>query len=104
MKSDLLYNYDKIYVVGDFNYPSVRWDDEWSNNKDNEFVECLTQMVKKKKKVTRKRGGQTSNLLDLVLVNEESMVSDTEHLSPIGKSDHETLVFSLYVYEEKQKE
>ena len=32
------------------------------------------------------------------------MVSDIEHLSPIGKGDHETLVFSLYVCEEKQKE
>ena len=51
MKSDLWNNYDKIYIVGDFNYPSVRWDGEWSNNKD-EFVECardvfLTQTVKK---------------------------------------------------------
>ena len=50
MKSDLLNNYDKIYIVGYFNYPSVRWDGEWSNNKDNKFVECLTQTVKKKKK------------------------------------------------------
>ena len=32
------------------------------------------------------------------------MVSDVEHISPVGKSDHETLVFSLYVCEEKQKE
>ena len=52
MKSDLLNNYDKIYIVGDFNYPSVRWDGEWSNNKYKEFVECvrdvfLTQTVKK---------------------------------------------------------
>ena len=44
--------YDKIYIVGDFNYPSVRWDGEWSNNKDNDFVECvrdvfLTQTVNK---------------------------------------------------------
>ena len=53
MKSDLVNNYDKIYIAGDFNYPSVRWDGERSNNKDNEFVECvrdvyLTQTVKKK--------------------------------------------------------
>jgi len=65
MKSDLLNNYDKIYIVGDFNYPSVRWDGEWSNNKDNEFVECvrdvfLTQTVKKP---TRKRERHTSNVL-----------------------------------------
>ena len=54
MKSDLLNNYDKIYIAGDFYYLSVRWDGEWSSNKDNEFVECvrdvfLTQTVKNKK-------------------------------------------------------
>ena len=105
MKSDLLNNYDKIYIVGDFNYPSIRWDAEWSNNKDNEFVEYvrsvfLTQMVKKrkkerkkkKKKKNRKREGHASNLFGLVRVNEESMVSGTEHISP-GKRDNETLVF-----------
>jgi len=60
---------------------------------------------KKFKKIkNRKRERHTSNLLGLVLVNEESMVSGIKHLSP-GKSDNETLVFSLlYVCEEKQKE
>ena len=66
---------------------SVRWDVEWSNNKDNELVECfrdvfLTQTVKKKSKkkiITRNRERHTSNLLGLVLVNEESMVSGIEH-------------------------
>ena len=53
MKSDSLNDYDKICIVGDFNDPSVRWDGEWSNKKNNEFVECvrdafLTQTVKKK--------------------------------------------------------
>ena len=106
MKSDLLNNYDKIYIVGDFNYPSIRWDAEWSNNKDNEFVEYvrsvfLTQVVKKKKK-TRKREGHTSNLFGLVLVNEESMVSGTEHISP-GKRDNETLVFSCVKKSKRNK-
>ena len=56
------------------------------------------------KKPIRKREGQTSNLLGLVLVNEESMASGIEHLSP-GTNDNGTLVFSLlYVCEEKQKE
>ena len=60
---------------------------------------------KKFKKIkNRKRERHTSNLLGLVLLNEESMVSGIKHLSP-GKSDNETLVFSLlYVCEEKQKE
>ena len=59
----------------------------WSNNKDNELVECfrdvfLTQTVKKKSKeikITRNRERHTSNLLGIVLVNEESMVSGIEH-------------------------
>ena len=32
------------------------------------------------------------------------MISDIEHLSPTGKGYHETLVLSLYVCEQKQKE
>ena len=68
-----------ICNVGGFNYPSVRWDSEWSSNKDKKFVECvrdafLTQTVKKP---TRRREGHTSNLLGLVLVNKESMYSET---------------------------
>ena len=48
-------------------------------------------------KPTRIRLGQTGNILDLVLVNEEQLVSEIEHYSPIGKSDHETLFFNLYI-------
>ena len=47
--------------------------------------------------VTHSRVGQTSNLLDLVLVNEESLISDIVHFSPVAKSDHETLIFTMYV-------
>ena len=66
---------------------------------------CVSDTDGKTKYIkNRKREGHTSNLLGLVLINEESMVSGIEHLSP-GKSDNETLVFSLlYECEEKQKE
>ena len=42
----------RFHSAGDFNYPSVTWDGERSNSKDNEFVECfrdvfLTKTVKK---------------------------------------------------------
>ena len=46
------------------------------------------------KKPIRKREGQTSNLLGLLLVNEESMVSGTEHLSP-GTNDNGTLIICV---------
>ena len=48
-------------------------------------------------KPTRTRVGQTCNILDLVIINDVSLISDIEHGSPIGKSDHETLFFTLYV-------
>ena len=87
-------------MVGDFNFPTVKWDGEWSGIKNNMFVECvkdafLTQMVFKP---TRGREEQTPDLLDLALVSEMSLVSDIIHLNPTAKSDHETLLFSLYIH------
>ena len=48
-------------------------------------------------KPTRKKEGQSWNVLDLVLVNDENLISDITHLSPYGKSDHETLLYDIYV-------
>ena len=66
--------FDKVCIVGDFNFPTVKWNWEWSGIKDNMFLECIrdafsTRMVSKP---TRRREEQTTNLLDFVLVSEES--------------------------------
>ena len=66
--------------------------------RDNDFIESvrdayLFQMVRKP---TRRRDAQQPNILDLVLVNDENLVSYTEHLCPFGKRDHE-FYFNLYV-------
>ena len=53
----------------------------------------LNQMVDKP---IRSRQGETSNILDLILVNEVRFISEVIRSSPIGKSDHETLTFALY--------
>ena len=55
-------------------------------------------------KPTRIRIGQARNILDLVFVNDDSLISDIEHNSPIGKRDHETLFFTLYIGIAKLKE
>ena len=50
-------------------------------------------------KPTRIRLGQTGNIFDLVLVNEEQLVYKIEHYSLIGKSDdHGTLFFNFNFY------
>jgi hypothetical protein len=46
---------------------------------------------------TRRREGQRSTLDDLVLVNDETLVSDIINHCPLGKSDHDVLLFKLYV-------
>ena len=53
--------------------------------------------------VTRCRGDDIPSLLDVVLTNEEEMVSNVEHLAPLGKSDHQTLLFQFNCYADFSK-
>ena len=62
--------YDKVCIVGDFNYPNINWRGVSKNYKDQKFVECsrdifLHQMVCNP---TRRREGQCSTLDDLVFL------------------------------------
>ena len=54
-------------------------------------------------KPTRHREGQQSNLSDLVLVNDDQMISDITHFTKLGKSDHDVLLFDLYIPKENPK-
>ena len=99
-------NFDKICIVGDFNYPTVDWNGKWTSTRDEQFLESirdayLHQMVNKP---SRRREGQRPTLDDLILVNDLTLVSDIIHCSPLGKSDHEVLLFKLYVEEDDNKE
>jgi len=46
-------------------------------------------------KGTRRRGTNKPNLLDLILTNEEEMLLNLQHQSPLGKSDQCCLVFNF---------
>ena len=99
LKSEELSKFDKVIIVGDFNFSSVSWDGTWTNEKDNEVVEAvrdafLTQMIKKP---TRSRVGQRSTMPDLLLVNDLKLVDEVYHYPPLGKSDHDTLVFKVNI-------
>ena len=104
LRSDIIKQYSKVCIVGDFNCPNIDWNGKWTSTKDEEFVECLRdaylhQMVKNP---TRRRDGQRPTLDDLVLVNDEQLLSDITHYCPLGKSDHDVLIFNLYVKEKKE--
>lgn len=89
--------YDKIIVTGDFNYPEINWNSNLNGNCETKFIDCLnelyfTQLVNKP---TRRRQGQKSNLLDLLITDDNMMIKNIDHNAPLGKSDHETLIISL---------
>ena len=99
-------NFDHICIVGDFNFPKINWVDFTGiGMEDRRFIDVLhdayfTQMVTKP---TRRREGNLPSLLDLIIVNDEKLVSDIQHNSPIGKSDHDVLIFKLYVENERKQ-
>ena len=90
-------NNDKICVMGDFNYPSIKLNGILTHDRDFEFVETirdanLCQMVTKP---TRSRLGQTANITDLELVNNEFFITEIDHCCPLGKSYHQLLKLSI---------
>ena len=98
-----LSNYDYKYTViaGDMNYPKIDWEymTTKSNHVDKEFkfVEAVrdsfnTQIVDRP---TRGRGSDNPSLLDIILVNDITIVQNLEHMSPLGKSDHAVLKLTL---------
>ena len=60
LKDEYIQKFKHLYIVGDFNYPNIKWQGEWSGAKNNKFIESirysfLDQLVTKP---TRKRIGQ----------------------------------------------
>jgi len=95
---------DHIQIMCDLNYPGIYWDLLTSTDNQQEyqfiksFKECfLWQHIDK---TTRYRTQQKLNILDLVLTNEQGMVDKIIYSDPVGKSDHLTLEWILYCYDE----
>jgi endonuclease/exonuclease/phosphatase family metal-dependent hydrolase len=92
-----------VLIMGDFNYPNINWE-TWTtvthHSSEYKFVETIKDgfLFQHVSKPTRFRGGQRPSILDLVLTNEEGIVSNLEVLAPLGKSDHGILSFTLHCY------
>jgi len=98
LKTNELSKFDKICIIGDFNYPNINWNGGNNNPKDTELIETIRDafLIQMVDKPTRYREGQRANILDLVLVNDEQLISDITHMAPVAKSDHNVLYFQLY--------
>ena len=97
-------NYSHKCLVGDFNYKDINWK-TWTtpNNEfsdDSKFIEALRDSFLHQHvvKPTRRRGTDEPSLLDLVLTNEAMQVSEVKHTPPLGKSDHDALIFEFHCY------
>ena len=97
-------NYDVVCIMGDFNFSNIRWDGKYTNQKDQDFIEASRDALlnQKVKHPTRNaRLNQRANILDLIFINDDELVNDIIHEAPIGKSDHDTLIFQLNIPKEK---
>ncbi len=94
-------------ILGDFNYPGINWETgEAKSLADQQFFELINDCFFLIQHVrTPTRGG---NVLDLILTTEINMIENLVVMDPLGKSDHNTLVFDLvtqtYNYKEQNTE
>ena len=84
-----------IWLAGDFNLPGIDWElgitkhDSRFKNQHDEFLEILndhglTQIITKP---TR-----DSNILDLFLTNNETLITKFDTLPSLGESDHDVIL------------
>ena len=90
-------------VVGDFNYKHIEWDTWFTPKNENSdeqmFIDCIQDMYwyQHIQTPTRYREGEEPSILDLVFTNEEAMIQEISHQSPIGKSDHSVLLIKFLI-------
>jgi hypothetical protein len=94
-----------LFIAGDFNLPTIDWSStdylNIKNYADNSaayhFVETLinSSLWQLVSEPTPFRQNQNPSMLDLILVNDPALVSQVDYLSPIGKSDHITLLSTI---------
>ena len=101
-----------VLMVGDFNHPHIHWapspvltSNHGNNHPDVQFVNTINEAMLHQHvmKATRDRENQSSTLDDLILTTDPDLVSDIQHLSHLGASDHQCLKFQVNFLHTKAK-
>ena len=94
-------NFDRIVVMGDFNYRDIDWE-HWiseasEDHGSHRFIEAVRDSFLYQHVYfnTRFRDNQRPSMLYLVFSSDELLVCNFEQLSPIGKSDHVSIIFNI---------
>ena len=97
-------NYSHRCIVGDFNYKDINWT-SWTTthgeaSKEQKFIDTIRDcyFFQHIQQETRRRGNDQPSTLDLILTDEEMQISEVQHLAPLGKSDHNVIVFDFHCY------
>ena len=93
-----------LLICGDFNLPQIDWSASFCPASESHYSHIFLAAVHDSllfqhvTQITRYREGGIPSLLDLVLTNEEGMLSRLEYSPGLGKSDHVLLTFELPCY------
>ena len=82
-------------IIGDLNFPDIDWANGISGSKGRGFFEAAT--AKFMEQHVHEPTHLSGNILDLILCNQEGIISMVKTLGRIGKSDHETLSFKIKI-------
>ena len=91
-------------IAGDFNCKEIDWKQHSTSVNENhvstQLLECIRDCFPYQHVAehTRFQTGEASSLLDLILTNEESMISHLKYMAGLGKSDHLQLTFNFNCY------
>ncbi|MES9879908.1 MAG: reverse transcriptase family protein [Sedimenticola sp.] len=91
---------NRLLIAGDFNMKDIDWTQYTTchseTHHEHKFIECIQDnfLFQHISEVTRVRDNQSSNILDLVLTNDEHDVAEISILPSLGVSDHVTILFS----------
>lgn len=93
---------ENFIVTGDFNFPELTWpirDSVDGNSPGRNFANFITNsiLLQLVTEPTRFRNDDRPSVLDLVLVNDPSLLTPPEIGSPVGNSDHVTITSKIQV-------
>ena len=97
-------NPSHLLICGDFNVPHIDWATQFCSAPESHIAHKLLSMVhdcllyQHVMYPTRYREGDSPSTLDLILTNEDGMMSALEYHPGIGLSDHIVLRFHLSCY------
>ena len=95
LRTSLTYRFNNVFIMGDFNAPGL-FNYPSGHQFTSSFFNLIvtTPIYNHVTEPTRHRGADRPSILDLILTNEKLMVENVTHAPPLGRSDHDVLLFN----------